>query len=744
GTIVDGYCDVCGTPGEATGSSAVSTPPALGAPAAAVSAPSSGGSGPVAGVASTRTRASSRLDSAALGSSRATASGSQITRRVHSGSQRLRSARLGAGLTRVPPAPEIDASKAILVNPEIPEDKRSCPNCGHPVGRSQNGRPGRTEGFCPNCRNPFSFTPKLKAGDFVANQYEVAGALAHGGLGWIYLARDKNVSNRWVVLKGLLNSGDADALAAAIVEQQFLAQVEHPLIVEIYNFVTHEGAGYIVMEYVGGTSLKQILKARMQAAGGAYDALPVDQAIAYILEVLPAFQYLHDLGLAYCDFKPDNLIQVGDAVKLIDLGGVRRIDDDDSAIYGTVGYQAPEVAQVGTTVASDIYTIGRTLIVLMMEFRGYQTTYVASLPPVEEVPLFQQQDSLYRLLLKACAPDPADRFASVDELRVQLLGILREVVAQKTSGTALTSAASVLFEAPAVTSDALEWHELPALRSDTSDPQYAWLSNIALDDPAERLEALRAAPESTAEVQLARAKAALEMNRPDVVDAVVNEMLTEDPWEWRAVWAGGLSALQRKDFRSASASFNAVYGQVPGELAPKLALALACERGGEDAIAEGLYRICASTDANYVAPSAFGMARIRAARGDTPGAVEALDLVPSTSRGFTEARRQRATRLYESDGGLPALSAAMTSLQGVRLDPTEQAQLTARILEKALTAVSASGPGKVNIGPYQADDASLRDGLESTYRVLARSADDQQSRYDLVDKANAVRRWTLR
>ena len=78
-----------------------------------------------------------------------------------------------------------------------------------------------------------------------------------------------------------------------------------------------------------------------------FDPLPVDQAIAYILEVLPAFSYLHDLGLVYCDFKPDNLIQFGDAVKLIDLGGVCRIDDDDSAIYGTVGYQAPEVARSG-------------------------------------------------------------------------------------------------------------------------------------------------------------------------------------------------------------------------------------------------------------------------------------------------------------------------------------------------------------------------------------------------------------
>ena len=203
--------------------------------------------------------------------------------------------------------------------------------------------PGRTEGFCPKCGNPFSFTPKLQAGDLVGDQYEVAGCLAHGGLGWIYLARDRNVSDRWVVLKGLLNSGDPDALAAAIAERQFLAQVEHPLIVEIYNFVTHEGAGYIVMEYVGGTSLKQMLKERMRANSGKYDPLPVDQAIAYVIEVLPAFQYLHDLDLVYCDFKPDNLIQVGDAVKLIDLGGVRRLDDHDSAIYGTIGYQAPEV-----------------------------------------------------------------------------------------------------------------------------------------------------------------------------------------------------------------------------------------------------------------------------------------------------------------------------------------------------------------------------------------------------------------
>lgn len=745
GTIVDGYCDVCGMPPAVT-----PAPPDAGGPVSAASVPTG-----AAGTASTRTRGSSRLSSTALGSQRAATQGiggggTSSTVRVRSGSVRMRAARLGAGLTRVPPAPVIDAASAVLTNPVVPEDKRSCAVCGNPVGRGRNGQPGRPEGFCPRCGSAYSFTPKLRPGELVASQYEVAGALAHGGLGWIYLARDKNVSDRWVVLKGLLNTGDADALAVAIVERQFLAQVEHPLIVEIYNFVTHDSgdgkpAGYIVMEYVGGLSLKQILKARMRANGGVFSPLPVDQALAYLLEILPAFSYLHDLGLVYCDFKPDNLIQVGDAVKLIDLGGVRRLDDDESAIYGTVGYQAPEVARAGTSVASDIYTIGRTLLVLITEFRGYQTRYVASLPPVEEAPVLGEHDSLYRLVAKACAPDPADRFASVDELRVQLLGVLREVVAATTPGTALTSAASVLFEAPVVTSDALEWHELPALRADTGDAQYAWLSSLAVDDPAERLRELETAPDATAEVWLARARAALELGSPEQVDRAVNAMLAADPWEWRAVWVSGLAALQRRDFAAAQSAFNAVYGQVPGELAPKLALALACERGGEDQVAENLYRTCASTDASYVAPAAFGLARIRLQRGDVTGAVAGLDLVPSTSRGFTEARRLRAQALYRSAEGLPALSAAMSSLDGVRLETREQAELTAQILSRALTLVDRDGSrDDISIGSYRAHPSALRDGLEATYRQLAGTETDEQRRWALVDQANAVRKWTLR
>src|SRR4051795_11471710 len=693
GVIEDGYCNVCGTPAGA-------------APVVPAQADSPDGA-----PASTRSRitSSNRLASTPLRSVRA--GGSRTTRKIGTSSTRLRGARLGAGLTTIPSVPPIDPSKAVLANPQVPEDRRFCAKCGSPVGRSRDGRPGRPEGFCPQCRTPFSFTPKLKAGDIVGGQYEVQGCLAHGGLGWVYLARDTVLSGRWVVLKGLLNSGDPDAYAAAVAEREFLAKVEHPLIVEIYNFVLHEGAGYIVMEYVGGTSLKDLLKQRTAANGGRYDPLPVDQAIAYVVEILPAFSYLHDMGLLYCDFKPDNIIQVGDAVKLIDLGGVRRIDDLDSPIYGTVGYQAPEVADVGPSIASDIYTLGRTLAVLSMQFRGYQTTYVSSLPPVAETPLFQKYDSYYRLLAKACAPDPADRFQTADELRVQLIGVLREIVATRTSdgGRARHSAPSVLFEAPIVEGDTLEWKHLPALKVDSGDPMAAWLSALSVTEPGDRLNALYGAPEETVEVRLEMARTAIAAGRPEVADGVLTKVLQDDPWEWRAVWVSGLSSLAGDDQASARASFNAVYGQVPGELAAKLALAFACERSGEDDVAEALYTVCARTDANYTAPAAFGLARIRRARGDLDGALGALDLVPATSRGYVEARRQRATPLAGpaasrgyvearrqratllagSGRGLPALSDALGSIDSVTIDPLDRARLRTEGLGAALTVVLA-------------------------------------------------------
>ena len=597
--------------------------------------------------------------------------------------------RLGAGLTTVPPTPVGDPLSAVTVDPVVPEHRRVCSTCQNLVGQGQGGVPGRTEGFCVACGARFDFRPTLAPGDLVGGQYQVVGCLAHGGMGWIYLARDRNLSDRWVVLKGLLNSGDPDTVAAAIAERRFLAQVEHPLIVRIYNFVTFAGQGYIVMEYVGGKSLKQILAERRQAAGRV-DPLPVDQALAYVLEVLPAFSHLHERGLLYCDFKPDNLISQDEGVKLIDLGGVRRTDDAVSALFGTVGYQAPEVPTDGPSVASDVFTIGRTLATLVLDFKGNTTTYATTLPPVDEHPALSRYDSFYRLLARACAPDPDDRFASVDELRVQMLGVLREVVAVDRGLGAAARGTTTSLVFASLTVDVAERPvraaELPTLRTDEHDPMHAWLIGVTVDDPEQRFATLAQAPQTTPEVLIAQARVAVGAAATGSdADAdwwsaqarhTVELLLDLDPWDWRAAWLSGLVELHQGETLAARASFNAVYGQVPGELAPKLALATTCELSGELDLAESLYLVCASTDAGYTSPAAFGLARIRARRGDTDGALTALDMVSPTRGSYPRARLMRA-RLLAAAELVPKAAPVGPSVSGRETASGDEAQKTA-------------------------------------------------------------------
>jgi serine/threonine-protein kinase PknG len=727
GSIEDGYCNVCGAPERAHHS----------APSTSIPTASPGSAGQSG---TSRSGASSRLASTPIGSARSGAT--HPTRRL--GSTRTRTQHLGAGITSVPAAPVPDPRSVVLIHPEVAEDKRFCAACGAPVGRGHDGEPGRTSGFCPKCRTAYSFAPKLKPGDLVGGQYETVGCVAHGGLGWIYLARDHNVSDRYVVLKGLLNSGDKDAYDAAVAERQFLAAVQHPLVVEIYNFTQHEGSGYIVMEYVGGRSLKQILKDRQSANAGHYDPFPVDQAIAYIVEILPAFSYLHGQGLLYCDFKPDNVVQAGDNLKLIDLGGVRRADDTTGAIYGTVGFQAPEIAEVGPSIASDIFTIGRTLAVLAAELRGYQSTYATTLPDVADVPLFQHHDSFYRVLLKATAKDPDDRFQSVDELRDQLLGLLRETVATGNGRPASASSPSPLFESPVATDAELTWDELPALRVDPTDAAAAWLAAVSVSDPAARLTALKKAPTRTVEVQLAEIRASIEAAKLPDAAKLIEAVLADNPWEWRAVWMSGLAALVAGDAQAATTAFNTVVGQVPGELAPKLALALACEGAGDDDLAEQLYAACTMVDASYIAPAAFGLARVRARRNDVSGAMAALDLVGPVSSAYVSARCARAELLAQPGRSLSDLADAVTSVESISLDARQRQLYLVRALELALETVRASGDrATVKIAGFAATEHDLRLAAESAYRQLAVLTDTAAERVRLVDAANRIRPRTL-
>jgi serine/threonine-protein kinase PknG len=636
-----------------------------------------------------------------------------------------------------------------MANPMVLENRRFCSRCGEPVGRGRDGEPGRTSGFCRKCGTAFSFEPKLKPGDLVGGQYEVVGCIAHGGLGWIFLAKDRNVSDRWVVLKGLLNTDDQDAMAAALAERRFLAEVEHPNIVKIYNFVQHESSGYIVMEYVGGHSLKEILTERREANGGNPDPLPPAQAIAYMLEILPALGYLHEQRLLFCDFKIDNVIQTRHSLKLIDLGGVIQVDEPDAAVFGTVGYQAPEIASAGPSVPSDLFTVARTLGVLSFDFRGYQGTYKFTFPPQDDVPLFARFDSLYRFLMKGSAPNPDDRFQSAEEMSDQLLGVLREVVAAE-EGHPVPSV-SKLFTGPMrAGSSRVDWRGLPRPQVAADDPGAGYLATITGTDPRHLLAQLEAAPDQSLEIQLRRAATMIELGDVDGVEAQLAPIESADAWEWRASWYRGLAALARSDPAGAREKFTAVYRALPGELAPKLALAIAGELEGDGDAATTWYDIVSRTDPAFTAAS-FGLARCRLAKGDRAGGLTAYDRVPDSSSAYVEAQTARIRCLGALDGGadptIQDLVAAGSILEGLDVDSEQRAKLTAELLEAALRLShngAAAGNGGASLLGCRLEERDLRFGLERSYRMLARGAAARGERISLVDRANQVRprTWT--
>jgi len=710
--LADGYCDTCGTKAPAP------------APAKPVPNPTP--------APATPTPVARNLET---GSTRSGGSRRTVSGRTRTTSRR---STIGAGIVDVPPAPAIDPATIVMANPEVSEEKRFCSNCGAPVGRRKGRQPGRLKGFCPRCRNAFDFVPKLKPGDLVGRQYEIVGALAHGGLGWIYLARDKAVSDRWSVLKGLLDAGDEAAMAVAVAERRFLAEIEHPNIVEIYNFVTHAGAGYIVMEYVGGPSLKQILKQRREAKGGEPDPLPVDRAIAYVLAIMPAFNHLHRRGMVYCDFKPDNLIQVGDQVKLIDLGGVRRLDDPSGDVYGTVGFQAPEIAESGPSIASDVYTVGRTLAVLTMDFRGYQSTYQHSLPDPAEHPALASHPSFYRLLLKATAMHPDDRFQSVPELSDQMVGVLREVVAVAT-GTPQPGPSAVFAGAP-------EDDGLPVLTVDPADPAAGFVANLSSDDPADVLRSITDAlalqqVTETVELRLRRARAYVDLGRRDEGAAELARIEGDDPWEWRASWLRGVMALAADDTAAAVKAFDRCLFEAPGELAPKLAAAIAAERAGNAADAAGLYDVVSTVDPSYVG-AAIGLARCRLKEGDVAGALAAFERVPSTHRAHGEAQLAAVRALVGAD----RFAEAGQVLERLQAAGREATQLDVELFEAALSGLMAGtvkAQPSVTVRGQPLDEAGVRQGLERAYRTLAKLSPDDPQRWRLVDRANQVRPVSL-
>jgi serine/threonine-protein kinase PknG len=309
---------------------------------------------------------------------------------------------------------------------------------------------------------------------------------------------------------------------------------------------------------------------------------------------------------------------------------------------------------------------------------------------------------------------------------------------------------------------------LPVPLIDPTDPSAPLLAAAVHPDPRQVIEALHDArrraetdpgnaPETLdLELTLTEARARLDLGE----SAAVLHLLSHVPadHDWRIDWYNGQAQLLELDYEQAFASFHEVLRVLPGEIAPKLALAATAElvlqhwdsadpehwRG----YAEKFYDTVWRTD-RAVVSAAFGLARQLAAVGRVTEAVHALDEVPAASRHYTTARMTAvllmltAAPVAELDES--TLRIAASRVLALPKGESRAVQIRVLVLGAALAWLQAGNtPKRLDAKLFGAafTDRDLREGTETGLRALARSAPGRNHRYALVDLANAIRAKT--
>ncbi len=291
---------------------------------------------------------------------------------------------------------------------------------------------------------------------------------------------------------------------------------------------------------------------------------------------------------------------------------------------------------------------------------------------------------------------------------------------------------------------------------DGSDPAAGFLATLTTLVPeqlAEALEQAIAVPATSggiadgAEAYLALARARIATGDLAGAREALTQVTGRGFGDWRVTWYRGLVELLAERLATAREAFGAVFGFLPGELAPKLALGLTAEIAGDTPMAARHFRTVWTTDRTHVS-AAFGLARVQLAAGDAAAAVDVLGTVPQTSTYYLAAQIAaiRARLSPPEPGSLSAadLGDAANRLDLLPLDDSTRYTLTAEVLTAALSLLQAGTLGSSGrLADCEVTDKGLRLGLERTYRGLARLSATQSARYALIDRANDIRPRTL-
>jgi serine/threonine-protein kinase len=267
-------------------------------------------------------------------------------------------------------------------------------------------------------------------GTVLEGRYRIRGRIARGGMATVYDALDERLE-RTVAVK-IMHPGyasDPSFVHRFIGEARSAAALSHPHVVAVYDQGVHEGLAFLVMEYVPGRTLREVLVSRGR--------LPANEALAILEPVLDALAAAHQHGMVHRDVKPENVLigSDGRAVKVADFGLARAVaavgpTSTRGVVMGTVAYVSPEQITYGqASTRSDVYSAGIMLFEMLtgsVPYGGdssvnvaFQHVHADVPPPSSRAPLVPP--ALDELTLRATRRDPNarpnDAGAFLDELR---------------------------------------------------------------------------------------------------------------------------------------------------------------------------------------------------------------------------------------------------------------------------------------------------------------------------------------
>ncbi len=271
----------------------------------------------------------------------------------------------------------------------------------------------------------------ITKGQKINDRYEIIRSIGEGGMANVYLGYD-TILDRNVAIKILRGDLSSDEKFVRRFQREALSasSLAHPNIVEMYDVGEDDGVYYIVMEYVDGLTLKQLLKKR--------GSLTLSEAIDIMLQLTDGMAHAHDSYIIHRDLKPQNIMIKDDGqIKITDFGIAMALNatqlTQTNSVMGSVHYLPPEQASgKGSTIKSDIYSMGIIFYELLtgsLPFKGDNAVEIAlkhmrdPLPSVrEDNPSIPQ--SIENIIMKATAKNPKNRYDDARQMHEDLLTAL--------------------------------------------------------------------------------------------------------------------------------------------------------------------------------------------------------------------------------------------------------------------------------------------------------------------------------